>query len=357
MGIGFGNASYDLVELMPVIRFLSLIDSLSIELVSKGIVELLNQSILARPKSTEEKEMREQEIMDTIWQLSFRRENHGEIKKYFEERAKEMSVKAPNPRVVKAAQGILWELQDKQTMTKGTIDSKKYDIMISYNWGVQKRILVMKEMLEKKGFKIWLDLDQMKGSTIEAMASAVENSSVIFICMSQNYKNSANCRAEAEYAFRLKKPIIPLMCERNYNPDGWLGFVLGSKLWYEVIDENSLNDGMDKIRKDVVGHLGNEPSTPTLIRRESSRNVSDGPSYLTWNSKQVGEWLVKHNLQEYVETFQRERVNGRTLGQLKHLSERSQGLQIYFRILVHRFKLGPIGDMLEFDQLLRDLEN
>ena len=52
------------------------------------------------------------------------------------------------------------------------------------------------------------------------MAQAVENSECVLMCMTEKYKQSNNCRAEAEYAFNIKKPIIPLIMQRNYKPDG-----------------------------------------------------------------------------------------------------------------------------------------
>jgi len=39
-----------------------------------------------------------------------------------------------------------------------------------------------------------MDIDQMGGSTIEAMADAVEGAKLVLMCMSQKYKNSPNCR-------------------------------------------------------------------------------------------------------------------------------------------------------------------
>ena len=59
------------------------------------------------------------------------------------------------------------------------------------------------------------------------MAEAVENSAAVLLCMSAKYKDSPNCRTEAEYAFKLKKPLIPIRVEPNYEPDGWLGEILG----------------------------------------------------------------------------------------------------------------------------------
>lgn len=64
----------------------------------------------------------------------------------------------------------------------------------------------------------------MYGCSLEAMASAIEKSDLILICMSQKYKLSPNCRAEAEYAFNIRKKYIPLIMEKSYKPDGWFVF-------------------------------------------------------------------------------------------------------------------------------------
>lgn len=45
------------------------------------------------------------------------------------------------------------------------------------------------------------------------MANAIEESQCIIIGMSENYKQSNFCRAEAEYAFQLNRKIIPLILQ------------------------------------------------------------------------------------------------------------------------------------------------
>lgn len=40
--------------------------------------------------------------------------------------------------------------------------------MISYNWGVQDLVKEIKRRLDNAGFNVWLDVDQMAGSTLEA---------------------------------------------------------------------------------------------------------------------------------------------------------------------------------------------
>ena len=37
---------------------------------------------------------------------------------------------------------------------------------------------------------------------------------------------------EAQYAFQQEKDMVPLMLEEGYSPNGWLGMLLGVRLWY-----------------------------------------------------------------------------------------------------------------------------
>ena len=51
--------------------------------------------------------------------------------------------------------------------------------------------------------------------------------------MSETYKRSANCQSEAEYAFNRKKHIVPIKMKKDYVPDGWLGFILGTRMYID----------------------------------------------------------------------------------------------------------------------------
>ena len=59
------------------------------------------------------------------------------------------------------------------------------------------------------------------------MAEAIENASVVLLCVSEKYYLSPNSRLEAEYALKLQKPIIPLIMQQDYTPVGWLGAIIG----------------------------------------------------------------------------------------------------------------------------------
>ena len=89
-------------------------------------------------------------------------------------------------------------------------------IMISYNKDSRDICLKIKEELENAGFTIWIDVENISGSSLESMAHGIEQSECVLICMSQKYKESLNCRAESEYVFQTKKPFIPLIMEPGY---------------------------------------------------------------------------------------------------------------------------------------------
>ena len=41
-------------------------------------------------------------------------------------------------------------------------------------------------------------------------------------------------KIEVEYAVKLNKPMIPLLMQHKYVPQGWLGISVGSKIYYNL---------------------------------------------------------------------------------------------------------------------------
>eukprot|EP01043_Picozoa_sp_COSAG02_P052253 COSAG02_NODE_5599_length_4198_cov_5.262503_2_plen_990_part_01 len=105
-------------------------------------------------------------------------------------------------------------------------------VMVSYNWDHQDVILRVVGSLQSRGYLVWVDIEQMKGSTVDTMALAVEGSAVVLIGVSRAYKESTTCRMECQYAFEKKKAIVPLKLTDGYEADGWLSLLLGTSLWY-----------------------------------------------------------------------------------------------------------------------------
>ena len=64
--------------------------------------------------------------------------------------------------------------------------SKK--IMISYNTQSRDLCMKIKSVLEQMAYSVWIDIENIHGSSLEAMATAIENSDCILICMTEKYK-------------------------------------------------------------------------------------------------------------------------------------------------------------------------
>eukprot|EP01045_Picozoa_sp_COSAG04_P006490 COSAG04_NODE_320_length_16877_cov_26.485401_1_plen_4766_part_00 len=160
------------------------------------------------------------------------------------------------------AAGALFEL-DEETRAAKTKASDEPDsskppphIMVSYNWDHQHVILRVVAWLQAHGYLVWVDTEQMKGSTVDTMALAVEGSEVMLIGVSRAYKESSNCRMEAQYGLQKKKALIPLMMQEGYEADGWLGLMLGTSLWYALYgstleSESAFEDRVSALSREI----------------------------------------------------------------------------------------------------------
>ncbi len=140
---------------------------------------------------------------------------------------KDKNVKYTSQILIKHIEGILWLINkdNRVLLTRyKEIDPKEIvpkKIFISYNNKSKELCKQIKERLELLGYEIWIDYENIHGSAIEAMAKGIESASCVLICMTEKYKQSENCRLEAEYVLQLKKPFVPLIMQKSYKPDGW----------------------------------------------------------------------------------------------------------------------------------------
>ena len=47
------------------------------------------------------------------------------------------------------------------------------------------------------------------------------------------------CRLECQYAFQQDLDMIPLMLQKDFKPKGWLGLILGTRMWYRAFSPTS----------------------------------------------------------------------------------------------------------------------
>ncbi|XP_060064487.1 uncharacterized protein LOC132544855 [Ylistrum balloti] len=330
-------------ELARTVRRIARNDANKRALVEKGIIPPL-------VKLAESEDVLEQrEAVGAMWTLSFDEENQKDMIQDNECKPVDTFIRlqhSPDKEVRKTCNGALWTMRDRLAQSENYKDvGQKYmspqgspahvalsgkeefksegHIMISYQWGNQNMLKRIRDGLRANGFKVWMDIDDMEGSTLDAMARAVENADVVLVCFSQKYKDSDNCRAEAEYAFQKKKKIIPLKMEQNYKPDGWLGFICGAKLFFDFGGKYSFESRMEGLVKELFSKQNKDvtdgviiPETVSVVAGAPvakdqtvapvySRPPPAGVSHVSmasvdsvkkWNDKDVDKWMAKHSL-------------------------------------------------------------
>ena len=59
-------------------------------------------------------------------------------------------------------------------------------------WDVQPTIKRVVASLQKRRYQIWFDIESMKGSVIDAMSDAIDNSEAMLYAVSEKYKESGS---------------------------------------------------------------------------------------------------------------------------------------------------------------------
>lgn len=127
---------------------------------------------------------------------------------------------------------------------------EKYDLMISYCHAQRDICHRLYDSLVRDQFKVWIDKENMYGSTLKSMAEAIEYSDIILMCMSSKYKESNACQSEAKYAWKRKTKIIPIKVEEKYDPTGWLGLLCSDVTYIDFIKL-----GFDKAYKTLLKEI------------------------------------------------------------------------------------------------------
>ena len=296
-----------------------------------------------------------------LWMLAFDNNNKEKVRQ--EEGAMDILhqlQQSKNSEVQKAAAGALWELEGKTArQSSEKIESTGNHVMISYQWDSQEVLVEVKNRLQASGYRVWMDLEQMKGSTLEAMAEAVENASVVLVCVSRRYKESQNCRSEATYAYDLKKDIIPLMMERNYKGDGWLGIIVTGKMWFDFQSKHVLEQSVTKVIKELGGRgkdvdVTDGPSEPVVqaVQADIVATSSSSPGVSTWTNEEVKQWFKEISLEKVCKK-KISHMNGQSLTDLQQL--RYECPEYFYRCLERDLNLTNMLDIFTFTKGLGEL--
>ncbi|CAF2116863.1 unnamed protein product [Rotaria magnacalcarata] len=252
-------------------------------------------------------------VYDILWALSF----HHDIQQQLRSnqtlmlRLNHLKQELHYEPMGKITYGILWNLksmyENRDSTDKG--DETMFDIMISYSHKDKIFCKRLYDELIKTGYRVWIDFDQIHGNVMDAMAQAIEQSNAIIICMSEQYRRSNYCRAEASYAFQRRARIVPILLQEHYQPDGWLLFLVGQLIYvdytkYEFLDAMEMlirelkapvlhDDNVLRVESREDASMMN--SSLSITRRQSTFPVL-AENILDWTQTDVRDWLIDHNL-------------------------------------------------------------
>eukprot|EP00300_Choanocystis_sp_HF-7_P039547 c5868_g1_i2.p1 GENE.c5868_g1_i2~~c5868_g1_i2.p1 ORF type:complete len:642 (-),score=157.04 c5868_g1_i2:78-1973(-) len=334
-------------------------------LVKAGIVAGLIRAVMMSPEtgSTEPRTVYDDDtvgnLLQTIWSLTFVKDACTQVKaaKSFVELLKKWHDAPPGALsndAIRGADGILFAIGEgpKQTplaapptpkrrlwkrstktssMNEGEEepldkqDEKVPHVMLSYCWADQKIVLKINQSLQENEFQTWMDVNQMSGSTLEAMASAIEGSAVVVMCVSEAYKKSNACRSEAEYAYQKRVPVIPLLLQPNYVADGWLGLIMGSKLYIDFANPSDFNQRLKMLIKEL-GTRGRVTTEESIVPKLSSAPPADFVPAPTprgvlkrWTDDEVAKWVSDKGLSDQtLNALKQNQLDGESLRVLSH---------------------------------------
>jgi hypothetical protein len=261
----------------------------------------------------------------------------------------------------------------------------KKTIMISYCWQDKHTVLLLRDHLKSKHFKIWIDADNMQGDIIDSMSHAVESSIVVIACISSAYHRSGCCRQELTYANHLKKEIIPVLLggEHETNPSslltGWLGMVLCSKLYYNLGYKLSHMNMVEQLTQRLNELIPTFNAKGEMIEHvekhvhfQTSSSTSEGEESISTtvveivvekplfekNIEELEDWLLKEGFDaKVIEAFRVEQMCGRSLKILKNKIIESKfpmiGQNSLMEVLQNKFPL-TFGDALRLIDLISE---
>lgn len=386
---------YHADELIAGLNNIAVVDANKSKLVKAGVLPLYVEALGRNKPGLQEAAAK------GIWALAFDEESKnmikqepgcmGELHKLADSQI---------PALKSAAGGAIWKVEgetqrlqkvsSKTDTSDETGEKKIQHIMISYQWDVQIEVLKIRKRLKEAGYRVWIDVEHMSGSTLQSMAKAVESSALFVPILTEKYKASSAGRQEIEYAHHLQKKIIPIRLQPKYRPDGWLGFLLGSTYFYDLSkkadyenkfqsflqaagEDGKIRPGEDENpvieieEEEVVESAANTAALPTapaqlqpysaLLQRSDSLITGSKAEFNIaslncqgWTSERVGQWLTEYQLSEYIDKFSG--IDGALLAELAAM--RVMSPDVYYDLMKSEYHM-PLLHLLRLNLAIRKL--
>jgi TPR repeat protein len=166
------------------------------------------------------------------------------------------------------------------------MDKGKYDIFISYRRvGGKNYARTLKPELEKRGFRVFLDFDELKDGVFDKrIMDAISEAPIFLVILSKGaLDRCANdgdwVREEILYADKTNRHIVPVEVDKTFrefpeNLPNEVKSVLGPHQFSQIDTETLLQESIDKmVRERIKPYVTNISEAPSSLKEESSEGA------------------------------------------------------------------------------------
>lgn len=166
------------------------------------------------------------------------------------------------------------------------MDKGKYDIFISYRRvGGKNYARTLKPELEKRGFRVFLDFDELKDGVFDKrIMDAISEAPIFLVILSKGaLDRCANdgdwVREEILYADKTNRHIVPVEVDKTFrefpeNLPNEVKSVLGPHQFSQIDTETLLQESIDKmVRERIKPYVTNVPGAPSQLEEESTEGA------------------------------------------------------------------------------------
>jgi hypothetical protein len=165
-------------------------------------------------------------------------------------------------------------------------DTKKKHIMFSYSWKQKGRVRHIYDIIEENFPCIpkWIDINEMQGNIIESMTDAVENSFLVIVFLSKDYKNSKNCKTESELIIGKQKKYLIVLLDQNFpfldenEKDNWISKTFNNQFYIDLddLDHDNLCKLIELVSKEISSYYNfNKINDNKLYNRRPSFSANN----------------------------------------------------------------------------------
>lgn len=149
----------------------------------------------------------------------------------------------------------------------------------------------------------------------------------------------------------------------KYKPDGWLGFIVGSKFWIDFSEKHKLdsnlgalirelgNRGKIELHEPVAQGLGIKPAAALVDVVDASPQTS----IKSWTCGDVKKWLNDVGLENRLDPKAVQQLDGQMLIRLRDLRKETSP-DFFYASVKAEFKLESLFDLLKFADALEKLD-